>query len=102
MSDESRFMTKVDLWPAHEDLIPSTVRTHDLHITIPGIKPGFHKAFFQWQMIQISDKSADNQSEARISVAYNKNCQFVTDDKFCETPPGLHHLMMNLPAAVLG
>ena len=30
-----------------------------------------HKAFFQWQMTKISDKSADNQSEASISLAYN-------------------------------
>ena len=34
----------------------------------------FHKAYFQWQITKISDKSADNQSETRISVAYNKNC----------------------------
>ena len=32
----------------------------------------FHKAFFQRQMTKISEKSADNQSEARITVAYNK------------------------------
>ena len=32
----------------------------------------FHKAFFQWQMTKISDKSADNQSQANISVAYTK------------------------------
>ena len=36
-------------------------------------------------MTKISDKSADNQSEARISLAYNKS--FVTDDKFCEIGP---------------
>ena len=41
----------------------------------------FHKAVFQWKMTQISDKSADNQSEAKLS--------FVTDDTFCETPPGM-------------
>ena len=34
----------------------------------------FHKAFFQSQMTKISDKSVDNQSQASISVAYNKNC----------------------------
>ena len=28
----------------------------------------FHKAFFQLHMTKISDKSADNQSEAMISV----------------------------------
>ena len=32
----------------------------------------FHKAFFQWQMTEISDNSVDNQSVARISVAYKK------------------------------
>ena len=40
-------------------------------------------------MTKISDKPADNQSEARISVAYNKNLSFVTDDKFCEKGPRL-------------
>ena len=38
-------------------------------------------------MTKVSDKSSDNQSEARISVAYNTKLSFVTDDKFCETPP---------------
>ena len=43
-----------------------------------------YKAFFQRQMTKISDKSVDNQSEARISVAYiTKKLSFVTDD----TPP---------------
>ena len=50
--------------------------------TRTDISPGtcFTNPFFQWQMTKIRDKSADNQSEVRISV--------VTDDKFCETPPG--------------
>ena len=47
----------------------------------------FHKAFFQWQMTKISDKSADNQSEARISVAYNKNCHLSLMTSFMKHPP---------------
>ena len=35
-----------------------------------NLRDQFHKVFFQWQMTKISDKSADNQSEARISLAY--------------------------------
>ena len=38
------------------------------------IRDPFYEAFFQWKMTNISDKSADNQSEVRILVAYNKNC----------------------------
>ena len=55
--------------------------------TSPSPWATFHKAFFQWQVTKISDKSADNQSEARISVAYNLNCHLSLTDKFCETPP---------------
>ena len=47
--------------------------------------------FFRWQMTKLGDKSADNQSEARISRACNKNCQFVTDDKLCEMIPWSKH-----------
>ena len=50
---------------------------------------GVSQSLFSWQITKTSDKSADNQSEARISVAYNIHCHFVADDKFCETPPGL-------------
>ena len=53
----------------------------------------FHKAFFQWQMTKISDKSADNQSEARISVAYNKNCHLSLMTSFVKLP---HDLTLEL------
>ena len=36
---------------------------------------------------KISDKSTDNQSEARIFLAYNNNCHFVAAYKFCEMGP---------------
>ena len=52
----------------------------------------FHKAFFQWQMTKISDKSADNQSEARISVAYNKNCHLSLMTSFVKPPPELNFI----------
>ena len=38
----------------------------DLQISNSFQYDPFHKAFFQWQMTKVSDKSADNQSEARI------------------------------------
>ena len=47
----------------------------------------FTKSFFQWQMTQISDKPTDNQSEARISVAYNKNCHLPLMKSFVKRPP---------------
>ena len=47
----------------------------------------FHKAFFQWQMTKVSDKSADNQSEARISVAYNKDCHMSLMISFVKRAP---------------
>ena len=47
----------------------------------------FHKAFFQSQMTKISDNSADNQSEARILVAYNKNCHLSLMTSFVKRPP---------------
>ena len=34
-----------------------------------------------------SDKSADNQSEARISVAYNTNCHLSLMTSFVKCPP---------------
>ena len=37
-------------------------------------------------MTKISDKSADNQSEARISVAYNKNCHSSLMTSFVKHP----------------
>ena len=46
----------------------------------------FTKPFFQWQMTKFSDKSADNQSEARISVAYNKNCHLSLMTSFVKCP----------------
>ena len=47
----------------------------------------FHKAFFEWQMTQISDNSADNQSEARISIAYMKqNCHLSLMTSFVKRP----------------
>ena len=47
----------------------------------------FHKAFFQWQMTNISDKSDDNQSEARISITYNNNCHLSLMTCFVKHPP---------------
>ena len=47
----------------------------------------FHKAFFQWHMTKISYKSADNQSEARISVAYNRNCHLSLMTSFVKSSP---------------
>ena len=38
-------------------------------------------------MTKISDKSADNQSEARISVAYNKNFHLAMMTIFVKHPP---------------
>ena len=38
-------------------------------------------------MTKISDKSVDNQSEARISVAYNKNCHSSLMTSFVKHPP---------------
>ena len=38
-------------------------------------------------MTKISDKSADNQSKARISVAYNKNCHLSLMESFVKRPP---------------
>ena len=70
--------------------------TFDMLKNLISMKPGkhwaqfwaqFHKAFFQWQMTKISDESVDNQSEARISVACNKNCHLSLMTRFCETPP---------------
>ena len=52
---------------------------------VQGWEP-FHKAFFQWQMTKISDKSADNQSEARIS-AYNKDCHLSLMTSFVKQGP---------------
>ena len=56
---------------------------------LTSIRGVFHKAFFQWQMTKISDKSADNQSETRISVAYNNNCHLSLMTSFVKHPPGL-------------
>ena len=38
-------------------------------------------------MTTISDKSADNQSEARISLAYNKNCHLSLMTSFVKWGP---------------
>ena len=38
-------------------------------------------------MTKTSDKSADTQSEARISVAYNKNCHLSLMTSFVKRPP---------------
>ena len=52
------------------------------------IKPGTHlKSLFS--MTKISDKSVDNQSEARISVTYNKNCHLSLMTSFVKCPPCL-------------
>ena len=48
---------------------------------------GFTKLFLQWKMTKISDKSADNQSEARISVAYYKNCHLSLMTSFVKRGP---------------
>ena len=40
-------------------------------------------------MTKVIDKSADNQSEARISVAYNKNCHLSLMTSFVKRPPDL-------------
>ena len=40
-----------------------------------------------WKMTNIRDKCADNQSEARISVAYNKNCHLSLMTSFVKRPP---------------
>ena len=39
-------------------------------------------------MTKNSDKSADDQSEARISVAYNKNCHLLLMTSLVKHPPG--------------
>ena len=57
---------------------------------------GVSQSLFQWQLTKISDKSADNQSEARISVAYYKNCHFSLMASFVKRPPGLAHPHPNL------
>ena len=41
---------------------------------IPFLGGVFTKPFFNDQLTKIIDKSADNQLDARIPVAYNKNC----------------------------
>ena len=40
-------------------------------------------------MKNISDKSADNQSEARISLAINKNCHVLLMISFVKQGPGV-------------
>ena len=40
-------------------------------------------------MTEISDKYVDNQSEASISLAYNKNCHFSLMTSFVKRGPGL-------------
>ena len=52
----------------------------------------FHKAFFQWQMTKISNKSADNQSEIRISLAYNKICHLSLMTSFVKRGRGLRNI----------
>ena len=42
-------------------------------------------------MTKASEKSADNQSEARISVAYNKNCHLSLMTSLVKRPPGVGH-----------
>ena len=63
---------------SHQPKYMKKWRTHSLtRIGETWVQP--HKAFFQWQITKISYKSADNQSEARISVAYYKTviCQWL-------------------------
>ena len=50
----------------------------------------FHKAIFQWQMTKISDKFADNQSNAMISVDYNSDCNLFLITSFVKKVPDLH------------
>ena len=49
----------------------------------------FTKPFFNDKLQKISDKSVVNQSEARISVAYNKNSNLSLMTIFVKRPPGL-------------
>ena len=59
------------------------------HLGGGGGGGGFTKPFFNdRQMTKISDKSADNKSEGRISVAYNKNCHSSLMTSFVKRPPG--------------
>ena len=46
-------------------------------------------------MTKISDKSADNQSEARISVAYNKVCYMSLMTSFVKRHPGMLLMAMD-------
>ena len=56
------------------------------------MQPGpVSQSLFQWRMTQISDKSADNQSEASVSVAYNKYCHLSLMTSFVKRAPGVMH-----------
>ena len=71
----------------------SNCKNHMLVFTIvPYFSSGtrFSKPFSMTNYKKISDKSAENQSEARISVAYNKTviCHWYV--KFGEMGPGLN------------
>ena len=61
-----------------------------------GHLEGVSQSFFQCQMTNISDKSADNQSEARISVAYNKNCHLSLMTSFVKRGPGIGRVIPHL------
>ena len=45
-------------------------------------------------MTKISDKSADDQSEARISVAHKKNCHLSLISSFVKHPLGVNALLV--------
>ena len=47
------------------------------------------QSLFSMTMTNISDKSFDNQSEARISVAYNNNCHLSLMTSFVKHPPDM-------------
>ena len=59
---------------------------------LPDQGPVSQSLFTMTNEKKISDKSADNQSEARISVAYNKNCHLSPMTSFVKHPPVLYRL----------
>ena len=55
---------------------------------------GVSQSLFSMTMTKICDKSANNQSEARISVAYNKDCHLSLMTSFGKRAPE-HEILKN-------
>ena len=53
-------------------------------------------------MTKNSDNSANNQSEAKISLAYNRNCHLSLMTRFVKRPPGESRVLLSSYLSFLG